>query len=41
MRIKCPQCKNVIKLAFTPERVTSTSEAEPRAPSQGGVLRIT
>jgi len=41
MRIKCPQCKNVIKLAFAPERITSTSEAEPRDPNETGAIRVT
>lgn len=41
MRIKCPQCKNVIKLTFAPERVTSTSEAEPHEPSETGATRAT
>jgi len=36
MRIKCPQCKNVIRLQFVPQEVQSTCVAEPPAPSEIG-----
>jgi len=36
MRIKCPQCKHIIKLAFTPKCVMTTSETEPYDPSETG-----
>ena len=36
MVIKCPQCKKIIKLTFVPDKITSTSKAEPIVQSETG-----
>jgi len=41
MKIKCPQCKKIIKLSFVPESVIGTVEPEGVEPSKTGVIRTT